>query len=147
MNEILIAIETLATALGKFKNIVSNTIKEISDKREELDSIGMAQDERTKNLDAREKEIKKIENIVELKESAQKLVNQAEAAAKELLNNQRMFNETAIKQNKEITDNQRKNENDRISNDNESKALIKLRQELEEEKANFKLRIAKGLVE
>lgn len=146
MENILTQIDALTAELGKLKNFVSKVLREISEKKKELNSITAAQDNKTKELDAREKEIKKIEDIVKLREDTQKLVNQTEIATKELLNNQRIFKESIVKQNKEIADRKVENENARVRNERETAALIKLRKELEEETANYKLKIAQGLV-
>lgn len=147
MNKILEAIEKFSITLGEFKSEISKILKEISDKKEELNSIMEAQIARTKDLDIREVEIKKIEDIVALKESTQILIKQSEKAAQELLEAQRAFEADIIKKNKEIADAQKKNETIRLANENESNALIKLRKDLEAEKENYKLRIARGMTD
>jgi len=146
MDKILQAIEGFSVTLGEFKSSVSKVLKEISDKKEELNLIKVAQDARTEGLNAREKEIKKIEDLVKLKEDTQVLLNNTETATRELVKTQKLFNENVIKQNKEIADNHIKNEHERLKNENNTKALIKAREELEAEKANFKLKFGQGLI-
>ena len=146
MDKILLAIQAINTAIGEFKGAVVGALKEVADGRVENASTKLALEARSEGLDVREAEIKKVEDIIALKEEGQRLLNEANAAVKELTARQQAFNDNATAKSKEFAAQASKNEHDRQANERETKALIETREQLEKEKGEFQLKLAKVLV-
>ena len=146
MDKILQALQEVTTAIAVFRGAVTAALKEVADGREELVKGKLAQDARSEGLDVRETEIKKVEDIITLKEEGQRLLNEANAAAKDLEEKQKVFNDNAAAKTKELAAQAFKNEKKCQDNEREAKALVSEREKLEEDKANYKKKIAEALV-
>lgn len=147
MEHILDLLDAIRAELGTIRNSVVKSINELEAEKKRLDLIKTEQEARTIDLDKREIEIKKIEDVVELKRSAQELLDKAEKAAREVIESQRIFKENADEANKKNAEAQKQNEYVAMRNEKEAQALIKLREALETEKANYKIKIAKGILD
>jgi vacuolar-type H+-ATPase subunit I/STV1 len=145
MEKILARIGEFSGALGDFRAEVSKVISEIAGREEKLGLGKIEQDTRNKDLDVREAEIKKVENIISLSESNKKGLKEIEEKLQFSAKTQQDFNNYRNEQTKIINEGLNKNKKDAEHNQNESKALSKLREDLEKDKDNFKLNIAKGL--
>jgi len=147
MESVLKKIGEFSGAVGDFREMVIKTIKDVSEKKEASELTRIEQDTRKKDLDAREIEIKKVEDVIKLKQETQELIRQAEKDSLALQKNQEIAKENIIKANTLIAKGNSENERVRISNEAESKALVRGREELEKDKKEFKLKLAQGLVE
>jgi len=146
MSNIITVIDSVIGELNKFKGLAVEMAGDISKQNESLAVIKSEQDIRQKALDIREAEIKKVEDIVKLEAETKVLLSDAEKASRELATAQKAFKETAVSENKALAEQAAKNERERIRNEAETKDLIRVREGLEKEKSEFKLKLAQGLV-
>lgn len=147
MESILKQIGDFSGAVGEFRDLAIKAIKEISDKKEALELVRIELDTRKKELDTREVEIKKVEDVIALKNETMKLISQQESAAEKLKQDKRNFESFMAEQKKIISEQLAKNELKRQANEAEAAALIKTREALEVEKNEFKYNFIKGLVQ
>jgi len=146
MEKVLIKIGEFSGVLGELRNLVIEANREIAIKKEQLDLIKIEQDTRNANLDAREKEVKKVEDIIKLREDTQKLIKKQEEVAQALVESQRVFNNFANEQKKKLSEQEEKIKQGMFNIELETKALIKAREDLEKEKTEYKYNFIKGLV-
>ena len=146
MSNIITVIDSVIGELNKFKGLAVEMAGDISKQNESLAVIKSEQDIRQKALDIREAEIKKVEDIVKLEAETKVLLSDAEKASRELATAQKAFKETVVSENKALAEQAAKNERERIRNEAETRDLIKVREDLEKEKSEFKLKLAQGLV-
>jgi len=147
MESMLKKIGEFSGAVGDFREIVTKAIKDVSEKKEALELTKIEQDTRKKDLDAREIEIKKVEDVIALKEETKKLIEQQEATAERIKQERRAFDNFAAEEKRLIAEQKTKNEQKREANEKEAEALIKNREALEVEKTEYKYNFIKGLVQ
>ena len=139
-------VDVIVEKLRQFKSAASKILKGISDKEVEFAAIKEEQATRSNELDDRETEIKKIEDVVELKESTQALLNQSAEASKTLLKAQQDFRDNVAKERadiaKKVTDNKATAE--KLERD--SAAIIETMEKLGVEKKKMKEKILKELL-
>jgi len=146
MSNIIAVIDSVIVELNKFKGSAVEMAGDISKQNESLAVIKSEQDARQKSLDAREIEIKKVEDIIKLEAETKNLLSLVEKASRELAIAQKSFKETVISENKALAEQAAKNERERARNEAETNSLIKVREDLEKEKSEFKLKLAQGLI-
>ena len=147
MESVLKKVGEFSGVVGDFRDMVIKTIKEVSEKKEALELAKIEQDTRKKDLDAREVEIKKVEDVIALKNETMNLISQQEATAERLKQEKRNFDNFMAEQKKIISEQLSKNELKRQANEAEAEALIKNREALEVEKTEYKYNFIKGLVQ
>jgi len=104
MLEILNKIGEVSGVLGDFRTEVIKTLEDIASKKQELDLVKIEQDTKQKDLDAREAEIKKIEDISTLYNNAKAALKEVENKTAELLTRETDFAENVFKQKKELNE-------------------------------------------
>ena len=147
MESVLKKVGEFSGAVGEFRDMVIKTIKEVSETKEALELTRIEQDTRKKDLDAREIEIKKVEDVIALKEEVKNLIAQQEASAERLKQEKRNFDNFVTEQKSIISTQLNKSEQKRLANEAEAEALIKNREALEVEKTEYKYNFIKGLVQ
>ena len=147
MESVLKKVGEFSGAVGEFRDMVIKTIKEVSEKKEALELAKIEQDTRKKDLDAREIEIKKVEDVIALKAETMNLISQQEATAERIKQERRAFDNYLAEQKKSIAEQTAKNEQKREANEKEAEALVKNREALEVEKTEYKYNFIKGLVQ
>jgi len=146
VEKILIKLGEFSGVLGELRNLVIEANREIAIKKEQLDLIKIEQDTRNANLESREKEVKKVEDIFKLREDTQKLIKKQEEVAQALVESQQVFNNFANEQKKKLSEQEEKIKQGMFNIELETKALIKAREDLEKEKTEYKYNFIKGLV-
>jgi hypothetical protein len=146
MENILNKIGELSGSLGDFRSEVMKIINEITKVREQQGLVKIEQDTRKKDLDAREEEIKKVEDLVKLKSDTEGLLEKLNISSSALQKSQQKLTDDIAKHNAQVADDNAKNDKVRNSNEAESKALLKTRTELEEEKKTYKEKLLKELL-
>jgi len=138
MENVLKKVGEFSGVVGDFRDMVIKTIKEVSETKEALELSKIEQDTRKKDLDAREIEIKKVEDVIALKNETMNLISQQEATAESLKRERSNFENFMAEQKKIISGQITKNEQKRLANEAEAEALIKNREALEVEKNKYK---------
>jgi small-conductance mechanosensitive channel len=138
MESVLKKVGEFSGVVGDFRDMVIKTIKEVSETKEALELSKIEQDTRKKDLDAREIEIKKVEDVIALKNETMNLISQQEATAESLKRERSNFENFMAEQKKIISGQITKNEQKRLANEAEAEALIKNREALEVEKNKYK---------
>jgi len=147
MNEELLKLQQAAEAFLELRGKVEKVVKTILAKQEQLDLLKIQLDAREDGLLVREAEVKKIEDIIALKEEAQKLIAEAKADTEALEEKQRNFNANAEKTQKDLQAQAEKNTLDRQANEREAKVLNERDAALKKEKEEYKIKLAKGIVD
>lgn len=146
MEQLLNIIEDTISSLSAFKAEAAKELQKVSEREVTVNLSLIEQDTRKKELDAREAEIKKIENIAELKVKTEKLVADSARMAKELLIAQGVFEELVVREKKDLSEQRNELARQKERNEIETKSLIKARTELEEDKKNYKQKLAGAIV-
>jgi len=133
--------EVLNKAMGSViekKNELELEISRIEKRNEKLNKVEQAQSEKVKYIAAREKEIKKIDDILKVKEEAVKLNKKANEGLKNLENAKISFEKEkkVYGENKQAIEAELKDTKDRY--DRELKALKKSKDEYNKKLVNIK---------
>ena len=147
MEKILLVISNTVSTLGDLRDSILEENKKIAEIKQQLDLSKIERDTRVAELDAREAEIRKVEDVIELKEETQKLIARQEEAAEALTKKERAFNSLVEKTKKELSEQETKNKQAFLNNENETKALIKAREDLEVEKMEYKFKFMQRVVQ
>jgi len=143
--DILNKIGEFTGSLGELRADITKSLKYISDEKQRLELLGIELDTKRTDLDAREVEIKKVEDVVRLNEDTKFLIDQQGKASQELNRARQIFDEFVAKSRAEIAEEKAQNKHTAELNQNESKALIKERAELEDRKKNLKEQLLKEI--
>jgi len=147
VDKILLVISNTVSVLGDLRDSILEENKKIIEIKQQLDLSKIERDTKIAELNAREAEIKKIEDVIELKNEAQKLIAHQEEAAEALTKKERAFNSFVEKTKKELSEQEAKNKQAFLNNENETKALIKAREDLEVEKMEYKFKFMQRVVQ
>ena len=146
MEKILLKIGEFSGVLGNFRDEITKIIKEINGMQEKQALNTIAQDTRSKDLDNREAEIKKIEDVIKLKKDTEDLLNQLASGSQALQKKEQAFKDEVAKHSAKVIEDKAENDKSRNANIAESNALIKARAELDEDKKTYKEKLLKELL-
>jgi vacuolar-type H+-ATPase subunit I/STV1 len=147
MEKMLAKIGEFSGVLGELRGLVIEVSNKIATIKQQQDLIKIEQDTRSSDLDAREAKVKKIEDIIALRNETKDLINRQEIRAEEIVKERQEFNSFVEKVKKELSEKEEIIKQGLFNNDLETKALIKAREDLEKEKMEYKFKFIKGLVQ
>lgn len=151
MPDILDVLDKVGGVIGQFRGSMATALKWLDNQKEQLAINKTRQDEREKSLEARETAVKKIEDIIALSAFNDNMLREINKKNTELLHNKQDFDNFYAEKVRYLTEWEQKvkseDENTKARNEKESNSLAKLRQELEQAMATYKIVLAQGLVE
>jgi vacuolar-type H+-ATPase subunit I/STV1 len=104
MESVLKKVGEFSGVVGEFRDMVIKTIKDVSETKEALELTKIEQDTRNEELNAREVEIKKVEDIIALNESTKKILAEVETKTRDLSIAQVAFSDSIAKQKTELNE-------------------------------------------
>ncbi len=141
MEKVLAAIDQMVKVLTEFKLVIIAANKEIIASNDRIKYTRDSQEALKVDLDKRTIEIKKVEDVVKLQITVEALLSQNNKEKQILAKNQQDFNNLIVSERKKISEGEARNKQAFEHNEKESEALTKLREELENEKKNYKNKI------
>jgi hypothetical protein len=147
MENELTVLEQAIAKLTEVRAEAITVIRAITAKEEDLRMLKVQLDARKDGLDVREIEVKKIEDVVALKEEAQKLMKEAKKDMEVVEDKQRNFNAHVEQQTKELREWAQRNTEAQQANEREGKALREAMAALQKEKREFKTKLGEALIE
>ena len=146
MQEIIKEIDVLTNCLFLEKGKIQEEIRLLEKRAEALDLEKANLGTKEASLEEREEAVKKIEDVVSLQTSANKTLKAVKEEREALKKERESFDAYVVEKKSEISQGLVRNETASENNKNEAKALIDLRAKLEDEKKNFKQKMAEGIV-
>jgi len=147
MVDIIKILDEFQVEIARFKSEIANPLSTVDKKIEQLNNQREEMAKEKEALDDREAEIKKIENIVALEASARAMMKEAQEKMSELIEAKDSFENNRIAITKELNTLRAELDNKGAYIKKEYKILQKMQKDLETEKATFKDKVAKSIVD
>lgn len=147
MENILIILDNIGAAVGQFRGAMATSLKVIDNQKEQLAVVKSRQEKKDQELIAREKEIKKVEDVIALSKYNDDMGRELSKKNSQFIQAKQEFENHYAAKIKELSEREQKVDIREGKNVNETKALKAMKDALETEKAEFKIKLAQKLVD